>query len=143
MTRRAAPTTIEATTEQGTGLILPIVKALTHIMAVHNAITHEWPMTTEDALAEIDDASRHMTTLMIPSELMTAESADEIERWISLLQASLIELRGDVVADQNISDSHHTEVIKLLAKQTWQLITVLERELTGLRPADTDPGRLP
>lgn len=144
MTRRATtPTPIPATTETGTGLILPIAKALNHIMSVYTAVTREWPMTTSEAIAEIDDAARHLQNLTIPRELMTEGSVEQIGDWLLLLNNSLTEIRLSIPPDENIATSVNTAVIRLLASQTWSLITILDRELTGLEVNNTDPGRLP
>jgi hypothetical protein len=138
-----APATIEAATDQGTGLILPISKALTHIMSIYTATTREWPMTVADATAELDAASGHLRDAVIPAELMTDESVTAINGWIAHLNEQLNAVRNNTNHEAQLAEALNIDELKQIASNTWQLLTNLDRELTGLEPNNTDPGRLP
>lgn len=138
-----APDRIDATTEQGTGMILPIAKALTHVMTVYTAITREWPLSTGDALAELSDASAHLTDAVFPYDLMTEATAKAIDGWIGQLNAEAVRPTTDATEETPLADAINEEQLKKLATDTWQLLTILDRELTGLTTNQADPGLLP
>lgn len=145
--RRAAavaetPTPIEATTDLGTGLVLPIAKALTHIMAVYNAITREWPMTIADAAAELGEATRHMQNATLPWELMTDATASDIAAWQNSISSNSRQLSGMIAQEEQLSELG-TDSLKELARNAWQILALLDRELTGLENNQVDPGRMP
>ncbi len=137
-----APERIPATTDEGTGLVLPIAKALTHVMTVYTAITREWPLSAEDAVAELEDAANHLRGLNIPHGLITTPTAEAIQGWIGEIQtrASSPQLEGE---NPTLTETISIDELKLAATDTWQLLTQIDRELTGLNPQQTDPGGLP
>ena len=132
---------IAATTDNGTGLILPITKALTHVMSVYTAIAREWPMTAADAQAELEEAKNHLAAATIPEELMTRATVIVINDWKNNLNAAANAI--DIATEQPLAEAVSTEQLKSLATDTWQLICQLELELTGLTVGQVDPGRMP
>lgn len=139
----ATPPAIAATTELGSGLVLPIAKALTHIMAVFTAITREWPMTIEDAAAELEEANQHFRNATIPRELMTADATNAIDTWTAILLNRLGNLQANLNPDAPLAESVELLGLQSLATETWQLLVGLDRELTGLENNNVDPGRMP
>lgn len=137
-----APTPLAATTEQGSGLILPIAKALAHITSVYTAIVRDWPMSIADASAELDDALVHFQNAKVPHGLMTAEATSAIDIWREVLQERIHTLQDSMDLDAQVQ-TLDTEPLKQLSQDTWQLLVNLDLELTGLEPRDVDPGNLP
>lgn len=137
-----APDRIIATTEQGTGLVLPIAKAMSHVMTVYTAIAREWPLSARDAAAELEDAAEHLRSLHVPRGLMTSAAEQAVDGWIGELstQTGAIRITDE---DAALTETLDVEQLKQLATDTWQLITQLDRELTGLNPNQADPGQLP
>ena len=71
MTLELPPTfRLLADTEYGTGLALPIAKAMSHLMIVHEATHREWPLTSKAALAELREAAGHLTGLTAPDSII-------------------------------------------------------------------------
>ena len=146
MTRRAAatPDRIEATTPAGTGLVLPIAKALTHIMTIYTALTREWPLSATDAIAELEEAMGHMRNAHIPFDIMTEDASTAVSGWQDALHARLTTLRTALGAEDTLTaESPQVDDLKMLATDAWQLLTHLDRELTGLDASSADPGNLP
>ena len=147
MTRRAAPTAtptpIPATTENGSGLLIPITKAIGHIMAIHTALMREWPMTCAEAGAELHEAQSHLRNAVIPRELMTEDAITQIDLWINDLQDRITTMRALLNLDDPLRESTEVEPLRAFATNSWQLLTHLDRELTGLEPNNTDPGQVP
>lgn len=133
---------IPATTENGTGLVLPAAKALAHVMLVHEAIGRGWAITTGDAVLDLEDAYNHIVDATIPDGLMTAEAAGAYHHWAEELTGQLEALR-QANDETPVAEAINVDDLKQLAKNAWQLMTVLDRELTGLPIRDTDPGRIP
>lgn len=133
---------IAPTSELGTGLVLPIAKALTHLMAVHTAIDREWPLSASDAIAEIQDARDHIRAANVPEHLMTAEAVTTLAGWRAILE-DRITTSPAASEDTPLADVISIAQLHDLAASTWQLLSLLDRELTGLSPTGTDPGRLP
>jgi len=138
-----APDLIPATTDQGSGLLLPAMKAYSHIMTVYNAISREWPMATTDAMAELGDAADHLRTIKLPVGLMTQPTEDAVVNWIAEITGQIEGLEPPENDEAPLAEAISADDLKRMATQSWQLATQLDRELTGLNPNDTDPGQLP
>ena len=134
--------TIPATTDQGTGLILPVAKALTHVMIVHSAITRDWPLAPGDAVAELQDALTHMESATLPQQLMTDDAYDTITHWRDQIRVA-INANTTITDETPLNEAVDVDVIREIARQSWQMLTAMDREFTGLTPAQAEPGRLP
>ena len=135
---------MEATTETGRGLLVPIAKALSHLMLMHSAIRREWPLSGDSARTEIAEAVRHLSDMVVPSDLISEELQLELTNWTTELSGSSTVLAAEVVTDPDAPLSEaRVDTLRQLISNTWRLLALIDLELTGLRPADVDPGTLP
>lgn len=135
---------IEGRTEHGTGLVLPLAKGVSHLMLVYNAAHREWPMTVAEAAAEISEATEHFGEMQWPEGLMTDDTAHMLGDWRRRVIEVSTQLRSAVRenAEQTIVE-FGDETIRQLAREAWTVLTLTDREITGLSDGDTDPGRTP
>jgi hypothetical protein len=128
-------------TTHGKGLLPPLVRALTHSMLVIGASFHEWPMTTEQARLELDEAVTHSNGLskLLPT-ILTESTQGHIQTWVN----QTLTLR-DLLANENpdLTIATMKEPVKNYSEATLGLLTILDLELVGLPATETDPGQLP
>lgn len=133
---------IEPRTVTGVGLTVPIAKALTHIMLVHDGTSRD--LTIESASAELTEAAAHLNDVILDRTLYTDELCTTIEEW----RAAVRQLGGAFSTaaiaspDSPLTDDHKDD-LRQLATRTWALLTLIDREITGLPLNHTDPGRQP
>jgi hypothetical protein len=135
--------TMTARTESGVGLALPAAKALAHLMLVHEAVAHEWPITTESANAEIGEAVAHTRDLAIDENLITDELNVDIATWRTSITSLAANLTTANLADPDapLTDVHQGE-IEDAVRSTWNILALIDREITGLE-TQADPGNRP
>ena len=139
-----AAATFRGETANGTGLALPLAKAHSHLMLIHEAHAREWPLSARAATAELREAASHLAGLTYPRTLITAELADELDAWQAALSAAVLELGEDAPTDETtpLSEANRAKIPDLVEK-CWALLTLVDREITGLSPTEAEPGRLP
>ena len=134
---------IEPRTTSGSGLSVPVAKALAHLWLVNEAMGHEdWPFTNEAASAEISEAITHLRDIRYPTELLTETLVNELEAWTNALTPYAADLTSLALnqPDDSFGEPHRDD-LQTLIRQTWTLLTLIDREITGIETAD--PGRTP
>lgn len=134
---------IEPRTDAGTGITVPIAKALSHLMLVHEASAREWPLTNEAAAAEVNEAVTHLRDIVIPRDLLTEDTAAGIAEWMDTLHPFGEDIRRDTspIPDELFHTNAQRENLQAIVRQTWALLAVVDREITGVTGAD--PGSRP
>lgn len=135
---------IEARTDRGSGLTLPLAKGISRLILVYNALGRDWPMTQEEAAQEITEANQLFGAIMLDERLLSTEARETLGEWIR----SMADLRDELsTAARSTPEEPLVEatkaIIRTRANEAWSVLTRIDRELTGLRDDQTDPGRLP
>lgn len=144
--------TYAPTTDLGTGVLVPLVKAMMRPLYILGASQNDWPMTLEMAQADIQDAQTRILQMRVRDRqsLLTNDTYEALVSW----EASLNPLAGviqtainDHGLDKPISEPAVKAVLEpaivTYAQQTWALLARLDNELMSLNGEDNDPGRLP
>lgn len=136
---------IEPRTERGTGLVLPVGKAIAHLHTVVNALARQWPITNEEAAAELAEVAEHIHDATAVEDLLSTTAFDALNEWKTNIATALASARQTATAapEDAAAESDIATTVAAIATQSWPMFTLLDRELTGLSNADTDPGRLP
>jgi hypothetical protein len=135
---------IVATTDRGSGLTLPLAKGISRLILVYNALGRNWPLTQEEAAQEIQEANQHFGGIIVDEHLLSESAIATLNEW----RTSMTELGAELTASsRNTPEEQVVEATKALirtrAGEAWSVLTLIDRELTGLTDAQTDPGRLP
>lgn len=133
---------IQALSPNGSGLALPVAKALAHMMTAHAACVREdWPITATQLRAELTEAVSHLNTLSLSHELFTEELAIEIQSWTD----NVVGVHRNFIVNDPEAAPHADQVAELqdLITLTWSLLTLIDREITGLPATQADPGLRP
>lgn len=149
MTRRREPAVLDVgitpRTQAGTGLSVPIAKALAHLWLVHEAVTRAWPLTLEAASAEVGEAITHLRDLRLPETLLTDNLIEAVHNWSANLTPYGSELVAASLTDPeaSLTDDQKNE-LRGIVRNTWTLLALVDREITGIEsPANADPGTMP
>ena len=141
MTRTTTPNSLyNPTTDRGTGISLPISKAVYHAMSIFTATQRNWPMTNEEAHHELTEALNHIGDIQDINNLISTEASEAITNWtdtLPALQTQFPDGNTDPIDPSNIP------AIRTMVTEAWGLLSLIDRELTGLTGAQSDPGRLP
>lgn len=134
---------IEARTDAGSGLALPLAKGLSHLWLVWEASSREWPLTMEQAAAEVAECVQHLTDINYPHDLLTQGLIGDIATWTASLSAYSRDLNtaSARTPDDPFTAEQRAELQDII-RQTWSLISLIDREITGLDHT-ADPGRRP
>lgn len=136
--------TIEATTDRGTGLILPIAKAMAHLVSLNNELSREEPINNQQVAAEIMESGEHFSDATVREELVSEAFRESYEAWKTRVQ-TLTQRATESAYDQNLEEikAELKAEIKEACIESWSILTQLDREVTGLINEQTDPGRQP
>ena len=140
-----APPALQATprTTSGTGLTVPIAKALAHLWLVHEATAREWPITAEQASAEIAEAVTHLRDIIYPEDLLTETLVSELATWNPTLTTFAATAAAEAVSSpEEPFSADHAEDLRSIVRGTWALLALIDREITGLE-LQADPGSMP
>lgn len=128
------------TTDYGAGFLPLLNRATGHALFVIGARLHDWPMTTEQAHAELTEAINHINALQVNAGLLSTAGREAIENWKTTLQGLVNELAPHVNTNP---DARLMADMVTYAQQTYALLAILDTELLDLAPPHTDAGRLP
>ena len=131
-------------TDRGSGLTLPLAKGISRLILVFNALGREWPLTQEEAAQELMEANQHFGAIIVDENLLSAEAIEALNTWKQDMQ----ELGAEITsAARNTPEEQLVEATKTLirtrASEAWTVLSIIDKELTGLRDDQIDPGRLP
>lgn len=140
--------TLPATSDLGTGLTLPIAKAIGHLHLAWTALDMQWAdLTAEQLHAELVEANQHLAVALHPENLLTEQANTAITNHRTALGQRITELTRSITPNPDTKATDLPDDIKAQIREiipaTWALLTTLDRELTGLTEAQTDPGRMP
>lgn len=142
MIRTPPALAIEPRTDAGTGLTVPIAKALAHFMLIHEAATREWPLTTEMANAELSEGVTHLGDVALGNELFTDTLINDVVEWMTATRATAGQfVAASISSPESMLDADQRETLQGLIRNTWSLLALVDRELTGRD--FPDPGRRP
>jgi len=139
-------TPYEPVTDRGTGVLIPAAKALGHLMLVHQAVANGWGLTNEQARAEIEEALVHANDLSSIADLVATETYTNILGWRAYLLEQLTVLKAELSTAESLDAAVTPETlpaIQDIVQATWATLSAIDRDLTDLRNAEADPGRLP
>ena len=128
------------TTDTGRGFLPLLIRAVTHAAAIISAHLHDYPMTVEEARAELNEAISHLDDIGA-IDLMSGDGQITIGLWVSSARDLRDQLGGTEETDPDATIADHAPAIVTFMQQTWALGSALDMELFGLRPDETDPGR--
>ncbi len=131
------------TTDLGKGILPSLVRAHAHTMTVFTSVAHDWPMTIEQAKAEMHEAKNHVATMPDISALLATETNTYIGLWKERLDSLLKTLETAEKANPEARVADHKDALKDFATQTFALLKWLDNDLCGLNDNQTDAGRLP
>lgn len=134
---------IRAITHAGRGLTLPIAKALAHLMVIHEAVSHGWEITRPTALAEMREAVEHLNDIYYGDALLTGEMEAELDEWSVNLRETQSEIANQTAPETGALSDGDKTLLQEIITQTWALLTVVDREITGLTTHQADPGQRP
>ena len=137
---------IPATTTTGSGTALMLAKAQSDLMIVHQAIVREWPMTLEQAVAQLGEAQEHLLAAALPEHLFTEETATAILNWRGALADRIEQMKtaiGEDQGEQPLSSYVDVTALQEQIAEFWSVFTIIDRELTGLPSNASDPGSRP
>ena len=129
--------------DHGRGFLPLMVRALGHSLFVIGAHFHTWPMTVEQARAELSEGLQHANAIATNLDILSKAGNEHVTDWKRSTQM-LIDAFG--VAENNNPEqliTEHQQALVNYAQQTWALTALLDQELLGLTGAQTDAGRLP
>lgn len=128
--------------ERGQGLALPVAKTLAHLMTVHNALTRDnWPMNALQARTEIGEAVSHLSTLSLNHALFTEDLKIELQSWTDNVTAHF---RNYTVHDPDAEPAEQQrQDLAAIIRLTWSLLSLIDREITGLPAFMAEPGMAP
>lgn len=139
-------------TDLGTGVLVPLVKAIMRPLYVMGAANNGWPMTLEMAQAEIADAQMRILQMRLQDRraLLTEETYTALNEWTQQV-APLSRAINDLISEHGLDATIDNESIAPVlnpavvtyAQQTWAMLARLDNELLSLEGEDNDPGRLP
>lgn len=127
-------------TDKGQGFLPLVIRALGHLVAVAYATFNKWPMTVEQAHAELLQAIEHINQIGQP-EYISTEGREAITRWKE--SVNLLAEAFRVVAErnpENLTDAHLKPITDLV-HTTWAFCALMDTELIGLTDEETDAGR--
>lgn len=124
--------------ENGTGLVLPIAKAYSHLLVAFLIVRNEWSAETITTRQEINDAIRHLDGLQWPEGALTNETVLQIDMW----RTNMSEIHQWISTEAR--EAYPENAIEQLRNAVTACIAILNRldlELTGTAAAV--PGELP
>lgn len=131
------------TSDYGSGILPPLVRALSHAMFVVGAHFHEWPMTVEQAQLELSEATNHLRHMADVNIILSDDSAAYIASWREQTTALSQKIAGLNATDPDQTIATVRPDIKAYSEATFGLLSKLDEDLCGLTTTQTDPGRLP
>lgn len=129
-------------TDTGAGILPLFFRAAMRALALAYVNFMKWPMTVEQAHAEISDAVTAYNKMTLTSGLMTERTMTWLTLYgdeLKLLQGKLDEGRK---ADPDGSIEPYAEQIRSMLSTTLAVLSRMDSELFGLREDATDPGKL-
>ena len=136
------------TTDDGTGFLVPIVKAMSHLHIVTVATGYEWPINAEVARGNLDHAIAHLDGMADTEQIISKPLVKHIKDWrnqLTALRDSLQHLEGQdpeaTVTKDNLEGDR--DRLKVMEQQTWALLALLDQDLLGWNAGQTDAGRNP
>lgn len=130
-------------TERGTGLSLPIAKALADLMVVIEAWHRDWPLSNRDAASQLDAAIEHYDDLRLPDTILSSTFLTEITDWVRDTRTLIAAARTELFMNEDLDAKTLLPDLRDAVERTWALLTALDHELTGMSPTLTDRGRTP
>lgn len=135
---------IEARTDRGLGLTLPLAKGISRLILVFNALSRDWPITREEAAQEIAEANQHFANINLQENILSDVTFTELTDWRTSMQELGAELLAQSTSEPEEPLIEATKaLIRTRAGEAWSILTLVDRELSGLPDDQTDPGRLP
>lgn len=67
--------------QNGTGLVLPIAKAYTHLAIAFLIVRNDWSAEVQTTRQEINDSIAHLDGLQWPEGALTQDTVDQIDSW--------------------------------------------------------------
>lgn len=134
--------TYKPTTDHGKGFLPLLTRALGRALWVLGAHFQKWPMTVEQARAELQEGLAHANNIG-NLDLLSKAGQAALDDWKKSTQM-LIDAFG-VAENKNpeqLIAEHQTALVNY-AQQTWALTALFDIELLGLTENDTDAGKLP
>lgn len=138
MTIPYAPTTV-----RGVGFLPCLVRATHKALHVVAAVSMEWPITAEQAKAELQLAMESLNTIQTLGKVLSDEATNHLNDWLVQTQSLSTLLGGLEAVDPEMNIDTLTQPLKDYLTQTWALLSIMDKELLGLDDTQTDPGQRP
>ena len=136
------------TTDNGTGLLVPLFKALHHFHNITVATAMGWKITAEQARAELEHITQHMNDINIVldtgvcAEQTIAYIRDWYEQTQDEVRTKLTELDNADPKKELPKGKEFRESLKAIETQGWALLSYVDADLMGHTEVP-DAGRKP
>ena len=133
-----------ADSEHGRGFFPVFARIIQFVTLIVGAIGYEWPITVEQARANLQRVSERAATLAPWLDAFSTDARKAYDDWLAQAIAITEVLRTaeNAQADAVLNDGLKGQM-KEFIQQTWALMSLFDRELLGLSADQTDPGRAP
>lgn len=131
-------------TELGAGLLPLLVRAMSRIITLSLAHRLAWPMTIEQATAELTDTTTALDLQFWRSaDVLSTSAKEHLQTWSANVAELAATAATATTANPDGDLAPITEDLKELARRTFAIASILDTDLVGLNGTQTDPGRTP
>jgi hypothetical protein len=134
---------LPATRPAGAGTIVPLVKAIWHLLLVREALHNDWDMSLEDAHREIEESMLHVNAFSMNEFMMTNDTVAVIKKWVKdagVYRNDMHTKYENRTPRATFKSVFEDAPLKELITNSWQLLARLDLELTGQTADNIDPG---
>lgn len=130
--------------EHGRGFFPILARIIQFVTLVIGAIGYEWPLTVEQARANLQRVAERAQTLQPWLDSFSTDARKHYDDWLGQANALTEVLRTAENADNTavLNDALKKD-LKAFINQTWAFMSILDQELLGLTADQTDPGNAP
>ena len=122
-------------TDLGTGIALPVGKALGHLLVVYHAQAREYPMSIQTAADELNEAQLHLDHLVYPEGFLTDATTGAITQAKEAISAVATTLRESTdTPNDTMIVTFEPAILQRTVMDIINLLSAIDYELTGIAP---------
>lgn len=131
-----------ANTPAGNGFLPKIVRSLLHVLLVHQAVAREWPMTIEQANAEVTIAHNDLEEITARTfDILSSDALESVKTWTAAVFTlkSTLGIQATAVPEDPLPEETKT-LIQGMYQSGLDVLAALDLDLLGiLSDAGTTP----